>query len=184
MRVKNMEIEQFEQLSDLEKRELIFAEWIENLRDPERRQARYNLEVVSFGQEICSQCCLGVLCEIGWKYGLLDRITKADKWTDPETNLTHEYRLRGYYRSAEETYDEESLETFKAKRLPAGFKEFLKLNETIGYDKDHCLFGFPETLTYEDWLVDLNDTKHISFSRIATLVETKVMPKVFTNDTA
>lgn len=177
-----MEIEQFEQLSDLEKRELIFAEWIENLRDPERNQVRRHLEVLSLDQELRGQCCLGILCEIGWKYGLLDRITHADTWTDPETDLTYETRLRGYYRSADKNYDKVDIKYFEQSRLPVEFKEFLKLNKILGYSEDHYLYGHPNVLTYEDWLVDLNDNKHISFSAIANFVETNVMPKVLTND--
>lgn len=156
-----MEIEQFEQLSDLEKRELIFAEWIENLRDPERTQARGYLEVLNRTQTVCKQCCLGVLCEIGWKYGLLDRITEELKVFKPRASG---FALLGRYRSEVEDYSDEILtDEFTGASLPVKFREFLNLHYQT-----------------EKQLMDMNDVDKASFLEIAWFIETKVMPKVLT----
>lgn len=119
-------------------------EWVHELRDGDYQQGRGYLHRVGTEDETEAFCCLGVACELGVKYGLVQRYGP-----DSGVELVDHYAFVG------------ANDDTTSSVLPAGFADWLGL----GIDPQVLVGGERRHLS------SLNDNDDWPFAKLADVIE-------------
>lgn len=126
----------------------LIREWVTDLRDPGILQATGALRVVNDSiaaadevEHTVAYCCLGVLCEVLVRHGLVERDRCSYRAVNDARDLTY---------GADEGWVDDV--------LPPGVADYLGL-------------GAPDPVIEGDRLTTLNDEQHVGFPEIADLIE-------------
>lgn len=149
--------------------------WLDALRSGEYQQAKEVLARVDPDTgEVEGFCCLGVLCDLAVKEGVIPAPVLVDRYEN-KTGIGDKDRYR-----YGDPYGPEIRSTSTAE-LPVAVKEWAGLYDTSPsvaapnpeYDPDHVPEDgwdeAPETITYG--LAELNDDQGYDFDQIADLIE-------------